>query len=114
MLVELNEARELSAIARVAELCDILRVGVKGDQRNYVGGVVVASKQPSISTRIAKEMRESSSPVDVDSCSAQRERRTLSSGRESTLYPKSRQISSCTWVVACRTRTAKLWLVILG
>ena len=50
LLVKLDEAGELSTVARVAELSDILRVGVEGDQSNQVGGVMMASEQPSIST----------------------------------------------------------------
>lgn len=85
LLGELNEVRELSTIARVAELRDVLRVGGEGDERNYGGSVVEASKQPSVSIPVAKEIRESSSPVDVDSCSAQRERRALSNSGKPTL-----------------------------
>jgi hypothetical protein len=43
LLVEFDEAGELSAVARVAELGEVLGVGVEGDQSNDIGGIVVAS-----------------------------------------------------------------------
>jgi hypothetical protein len=42
LLVELDKAGELRTVARVAELTDVLGVGVERDQSNDVGGVVVA------------------------------------------------------------------------